>query len=477
MKLLQIRSIGNIYNFGTLKKTLVMPLKTKINGRNLIFFLIAVAAVTFAWPDNAHFSQLAGSTIISLSCFTILYYFLAHYSPEVLKVTLKTIFILFLIVSFSGLTRISLFYPGKNFALLVPFALVSVVICTFYDGRLAFFILLVTVLLCSFFVTEPFRFISMHIIAGTTAVYTLTNAYGRWKFFLTAMVVALSYALLNSAFILLDLNRNDSSFTTNWVIFAGNALLVLLCYPLIFIFERKFKFLSDATLLELADTNQPLLRKLADEAPGSFQHSLQVANLAEEAARSTGANPLLVRAGAMYHDIGKIAGPKFFIENQNNGISPHDTLDPVASAKLIIDHVTSGVVLARNFKVPPQIIDFITTHHGTSVTYFFYRKFTAKNPVSNDNEKQFTYPGPKPFSRETAIVMMADAVEASSRTLGKQTEENISELVERIILLQEQSGQYSEVPFTFKDLSDIKEALKKRLSTMYHGRIPYPGAS
>ena len=256
--------------------------------------------------------------------------------------------------------------------------------------------------------------------------------------------------------------------------FAGNGVLVLISYPVIFIFEKKFLFLSDTTLLELADINQPLLRKLAVEAPGSFQHSLQVANLAEEAARITGANLLLVRTGALYHDIGKIANPKYFIENQTEEISPHDDLNPLDSARMIINHVKNGVILAKNFKLPVQIIDFIRTHHGTTVAYYFFKKFTDLYPWDTSKESEFTYPGPKPFSRETAIIMMADAVEASSRSLKKHTEDSISELVERIIYIQEQDGQFSEIPLTFKDISDIKDAFKKRLQNIHHVRIAYP---
>jgi hypothetical protein len=271
---------------------------------------------------------------------------------------------------------------------------------------------------------------------------------------------------------------HDGSFAnvsgTVFFIFAGNGLLVLLSYPVIFIFEVKFLFLSDSTLLELADTNQPLLRKFAVEAPGSFQHSLQVANLAEEAARITGANLLLVRTGALYHDIGKIANPSFYIENQTDDISPHDNLNPEESARVIINHVRNGVTLAKNFKVPVQIIDFIRTHHGTTIAYYFFKKYTDLFPWDTSKENEFTYPGPKPFSKETAVVMMADAVEASSRSMLNYTEESISELVDRIIYLQEQDGQFSEVPLTFKDISDIKNVFKKRLSNIYHVRIAYP---
>ncbi|HEX2970180.1 MAG TPA: HDIG domain-containing protein [Bacteroidales bacterium] len=444
-----------------------------IRIRNLIFFMIAIAAVTAVWPENSGFIELAGSFMITSLCFIVLYLFIAHYCPEVLKITVKTIFLLSLILSFTVLTRIAVSYEQRNLLPFIPFALVAVIVRTFYDGRLAFFILLLTVSLSAFFVPEPFSFTFMHIITGIIAVFTLTNNYGRWKFFITALAVMLSYSFIHLSFSLLLYDKTPDFTADDLLIFAGNSLLILLCYPLIQLFESRFKFLSDATLLELADTNQPLLRKLADEAPGSFQHSLQVANLAEEAARSTGANPLLVRAGALYHDIGKISGPLYFIENQKSDLSPHDKLDPLTSAKMIINHVVSGITLAKNFKVPSQIIDFISTHHGTSVTYYFIRKFSEKFPLNPDKEKDFSYPGPKPFSKETAIVMMADAVEASSRSLEKQTEETISELVERIILLQEQSGQYSDVPFTFRDISDIKESFKRRLSTIYHGRIAY----
>jgi putative nucleotidyltransferase with HDIG domain len=226
--------------------------------------------------------------------------------------------------------------------------------------------------------------------------------------------------------------------------------------------------------LELSDTNQPLLRRLGEEAPGSFQHSRQVAILAEEAARVVGANLLQARTGALYHDIGKIINSEYFIENQAVGYSPHHNLDPLDSSKVIINHVNEGVLIARKYKLPVQIIDFIRTHHGTTIAYFFYKKYLDTNQKTSGLEKKFAYPGPKPFSKEMAIVMMADAVEASSRTLDKYTEDSISELVERILYIQEQDDQFSDAPLTFKDISDIKTIFKKRLSNIYHARIAYP---
>jgi putative nucleotidyltransferase with HDIG domain len=447
--------------------------KSKIN---LTFFLISIIIATTIWPHDLEDNWLkyAGSFIIVSSSYLVLYLFLFHFREEVLTVTRKTLFIVIIILSFIILTRIATGYSELDLLLLIPFAIIPVVIRTFYDARLALFILLITIMLSGFMVPDPFRFVFMNFVSGMIAIFTLTNIYRRGKLFITALAVVVCNSTLYIGMHLIEDGNLDKVISYDFFMFAGNGILVLISYPLIFIFEKKFLFLSDTTLLELADTNQPLLRKLADEAPGSFQHSLQVANLAEEAARITGANLLLVRTGSLYHDIGKVASPDYYIENQKDGLSPHENLNPLDSAKVIINHVKSGVVLARNFKLPVQIIDFIRTHHGTTVAYYFYKKYTDQQPWDTGREKDFSYPGPKPFSKETAIVMMADAVEASSRSLGKYTEENISELVERIIYLQEHDDQFSDVPLTFRDISDIKSAFKKRLSTIYHVRIAYP---
>jgi putative nucleotidyltransferase with HDIG domain len=256
--------------------------------------------------------------------------------------------------------------------------------------------------------------------------------------------------------------------------FIGNGILIFSGYPIIAAFEKRFYFLSDSTMLELSDSNHPLLRRLSEEAPGSYQHSLQVANLAEAAARTVGANVLLARTGSLYHDIGKINYPGYFIENQLSENNPHLDLNPAESSKLILNHVDEGVILARKYKLPVQIIDFIRTHHGTTKAYYFYKKYLEMGNKASGIEDYFTYKGPKPFSREMAIVMMADAVEAASRTLDRYTDESISELVERIIIMQEQEEQFSDAPLTFRDISEIKAVFKKRLSNIYHSRIAYP---
>jgi putative nucleotidyltransferase with HDIG domain len=443
---------------------------------NLIYFILSTIIVVAIWPhgEKEGLVRIIGIFIPVASCYLVLWFFLAHFRSEVLDVTRKTLFIILMILSFVTLTRYAMTFADRNILFLIPVVIIPVVIRTFYDARLALFILLITLMLSGFMVPDPFMYIFMSFISGMIAIFTLRNIYRRARLLITAGIVVISYSILYLGLSLMHDGSLINVRLSAFYLFAGNGLLVLISYPILFIFEKKFLFLSDTTLLELADTNQPLLRKLADEAPGSFQHSLQVANLAEEAARATGANLLLVRTGALYHDIGKIANPNYYIENQVDGSSPHDKLEPEESAKVIINHVKNGVILAKNFKLPVQIIDFIRTHHGTTVAYYFFKKYTDRYPWDTSKEKEFAYPGPKPFSKETAVIMMADAVEASSRSLVKYSEESISELVERIVYLQEQDGQFSDIPLTFKDISEIKSAFKRRLSNIYHIRIAYP---
>jgi putative nucleotidyltransferase with HDIG domain len=396
-----------------------------------------------------------------------------HFRFDVLSSTHKIFFIILVILLFIIITRLVVYLPG-NVVYLVPFALIPIIVRTFYDSRLALFVYLTAIMLAGFIVPNSFEFVFLSFIAGVIVIFSLTNVYRRAKLFTAALMVFLAYSIV---YLGIGLMQEGSLSTMNWknyIWFAGNGVFLLLSYPLIFIFEKTFRFLSDATLFELADTNQPLLRKLSEDAPGSFQHSLQVANLAEEAAREVGANNLLARTGALYHDIGKTFNAEYFVENQAEGFSPHDHLDPLKSAEIITGHVKKGIDLARKFNLPSQIIDFIQTHHGTGLAYFFYKKFLDKNPKRTDMEKSFAYSGPKPFSKETAIVMMADAVEASSRSLANYSEENIGELVERIIYIQEQDGQYSDTPLTFKDVTNIKSVFIKRLLNIYHARIAYP---
>lgn len=414
-----------------------------------------------------------GRLIEVTACYLALYFFMFYFRFDVLSSTHKTFFIILVILLFLIVTRLVVYMPG-NVIFFIPFAIIPIVVRTFYDSRLALFVYLITIMLAGFFVPNSFEFVFLSFIAGVMVIISLTNIYRRAKLFTAAVMAFLSYSIVYLGIGLMQEGNLAGMNWQNYLWFAGNGVLLFLSYPLIFVFEKTFGFLSDATLFELADTNQPLLRKLAEEAPGSFQHSLQVANLAEEAAREIGANNLLARTGALYHDIGKTFHSEYFIENQAEGFSPHDQIDPLESAGIITGHVKRGMELAKKYNLPSAIVDFIQTHHGTGVAYFFFKKYLDKNPKGTDMEKHFAYGGPRPLSKETAIVMMADAVEASSRSLANYSEENISELVERIVYIQEQDGQFAETPLTFKDISDIKKVFIKRLSNIYHARIAYP---
>ncbi|MGM0667880.1 MAG: HD family phosphohydrolase, partial [Bacteroidota bacterium] len=416
---------------------------------------------------------ILGQLLIVSACFLILFLFLYHFRREVLDSFLKTLFILILLLVFVALARIVIMLPGIS-VYLIPLALIPIIIRTFYDPRLALFILLVTLMITGFIVPNSFEFIFLNFLGSVVVIFTLTNTYRRAKLFFSASMVFLTFSLVYFGIGIIQEGDVNEINWSNYAWFAGNSVLLLLSYPLIYLFEKTFGFLSDATLFELCDTNQPLLRELAEKAPGSFQHSMQVANLAEEAARNVGGNPLLVRAGALYHDIGKVAGSEYFTENQSEQFNPHDALEPEKSAEIIIGHIKRGLELAKKHSLPQQIIDFIRTHQGTTRAYYFYRQYKDRYPERDISPGDFTYPGPRPFTKEQAILMMADAVEASSRSLKEYSEEKIRKLVDSIIDNQMEEGQFTLAPITFRDISRIKETFVSRLNTIYHARIEYP---
>lgn len=416
---------------------------------------------------------ILGNFLIVSACYLILFFFLYNFRREVLESFQKTLFIILLILSFVIVTRIVSRVPVLSIYL-IPFAIIPVVIRIFYDPRLALFILLVTMMITGFFVPNSFEFVFLNFLGGVVVIFTLTNTYRRGKLFFSSTMVFVTMSVVYFGIAIIQERDVRTVEYLNFAWFAGNAVLILISYPLIFIFEKTFGFLSDATLFELSDTNQPLLRRLAEEAPGSFQHSMQVANLAEDVARAIGANPLLIRAGALYHDIGKVGDAEFFTENQADGFNPHDQKEPDASAELIIRHIERGLELAKKSNLPEQIIDFIRTHQGTTKTYYFYRKYKDMYPGKEIDPAIFSYPGPKPFTRETALLMMVDSVEAASRSLKEYSEDTIRNMVETIIDHQVSDDQFTEAPITFKDITDVKNALVKRLNTIYHARIAYP---
>jgi hypothetical protein len=416
---------------------------------------------------------LLGRILLVSLAFIVLYLFLLHFRKEVLQSGTKTFFILMLVVLISFLASLAVKSNTLNIYV-IPFVILPIIIKTFYDARIALFVHLITILLIGFWAPNGFEFIYMNFIAGVITIFTLRNLYRRGVLFISAIFAFLSYSLVFTGISILQEGRIQNIDPINYAWFAGNALLVLASYPLIYIFEKLFGFISDATLVELADTNQPLLRKLAETAPGTFQHSMQVANLSEEAALAIGANPLLVRTGALYHDIGKMEEPMYFIENLTTNFNPHDNLEFEESARKIIGHVTKGIEMGRKSNLPDIIIDFIRTHHGTSTVQYFYRSYLKKYPEAEVDVAMFSYPGPKPFSKETAILMMADSVEAASRSLKSINKEVIRDLVENIIQYQFTENQFENVDLTIKDINNIKDIFRKRLINIYHARVEYP---
>ncbi len=415
----------------------------------------------------------AGQFLLISLIFLALFWFIYYFRKDILTSRKQTFFTLGLIVSMVGLTMAASTYD-KLEVYVIPFVVVPIFLKTFFDIKYALFVHMITLLLAGFWVPNSYEFVMMNFLAGLVGLFSMRSYYKRGILFNTAAFVFVTYALV---YILLSIRQDGDLSQVRWVNLlwlAGNGLLILTIYPLVFLIERTFGFLSDATLFELSDTNQPLLRKLAEKAPGTFQHSMQVANLAEEAILKVGGNSLLVRAGAMYHDIGKMDDPEYFIENQHGGINPHDELDFRSSAKVIIGHVIRGEEIGKKHKLPVQIIDFIRTHHGTGTVQYFYRSFINSNPEEEVDINEFTYPGPKPYSKETSVLMMADSVEAASRTLKKYSPETIHELVENIVERQTEEDQFSETNLTFGDITAVKEIFKNRLSNIYHTRIEYP---
>jgi len=418
------------------------------------------------------YAILLGNLLLIASLYIVLFLFLLNFRSEVLKDNRKLLFILLLITSVAVVSAVVI--KTNAFSIFViPLAIVPIFVKTFFDSRLALFVHLITIFLVAFLVPNSFEFVFTNFIAGIVAIIGLSKMYNRGQLFKTVGLVYLSYLILTLS---LYLVADGSLKEVNWFItlwYGINALLLLASYQLVYVIEKFFGFLSDITLIEISDTNLDLLRKLAEVAPGTFQHSLQVANLAESAVQRVGGNPLLVRAGALYHDIGKMANPLFFIENQQGGFNPHENVDNVKSAEIIINHVPEGVKIATKAGLPSPIIDFIKMHHGTSkVKYFYNRELQVENAVID--EEKFSYPGPEPQTKETAIVMMADAVEAASRSLKEYTIQSIDQLVERIIDDQLNSGQYSFADITLRDITLIKTIFKKKLQNIYHVRLEYP---
>ena len=356
---------------------------------------------------------------------------------------------------------------------IVPLAMIPIIIGIFLDSRTAFMAHITIILICSIMLRYPHEFIILQLAAGMTAIYSLRELSQRSQLLRTALIVVICYALLHLGFELIQESGLSNLNTRMYIYFIINGILLLFVYPLLFILEKAFGFTSNVTLVELSNINTKLLRRMSEVAPGTFQHSLQMANLAAEAANRIGANSQLVRTGALYHDIGKIQNPAFFTENQAN-VNPHKSLSYEQSAQVIISHITDGIKLAEKHNLPKVIKDFIRTHHGKGMAKYFYISYKNEHPDEEVDVQKFSYPGPNPFTKEQAILMMADAVEAASRSLPEYTEESISALIEKIVDGQVAEGYFKECPITFKDIALVKALFKEKLKTVYHTRITYP---
>lgn len=409
-----------------------------------------------------------------LVCITLLamMLFINHNRADIFPNDRKVLLILF-VVLFICCIMAFIININPKYIYAVPVCIVPIVIKTFFDTKTSLYVFLVSIIIIGFAVPNSFEYVFYQLIAGIMTIVSAESSRKRSNFLLTSLILFITYALIYIANNLMQ-NIEITSIETDVILmFALNSILLLFSIPFITILEKLFGMISDYSIIEYTNTNSKILRELSVKAPGTFQHCIQVANISEDLILEIGGNAMLVRAGALHHDIGKLALPIFFIENQNTGFNPHNELSYEESAQSIISHVTNGVKLAYKHKLPESIIDFIRTHHGTSKTKYFYNRYVAENPNKPIDSTIFTYRGPRPFSRETAVVMMVDAVEAASRSLKNHSESEISKLVDNIINSQIADDQFSNSDITFKDVDKIKDLLKKKLQSIYHVRIEY----
>ena len=423
--------------------------------------------------DSSIYSKLGSALYILLIFIGLAFFLRLHYNAVLAHSSSLNLYMF----TFTAGMVVALLLESINSvsALAVPLLLVPVIIRSFFSDRLALFTHTIMLVALLPFVSSSVQFVTVQFSAGLITLFLIRGIYKRSQLVQSTFQIMVLLLLVHLSIHLI----RESDWTTQSLLpltySLGGTLILLFIFPLIYFFERTFGVVSDLTLLELSDTNSPLLKLLSKEAPGTFQHTMQVANLAEFATEIVGGNTLLVRTGALYHDIGKIANPQYFTENQSSTTSPHEELSYLESAEIIIGHINDGIELAKKYKLPDIVIDFIRTHHGTSRVEYFYRKYKEDHP-DTDQFDQFHYPGPKPFSKETAIVMMSDAVEASTRSIPDKTEQNLSEMIDKVIGHQLSTGQYDNAEITMKEINTIREAFKRFIRGVYHVRISYPEA-
>ncbi|MDR3061317.1 MAG: HDIG domain-containing protein [Dysgonamonadaceae bacterium] len=422
---------------------------------------------------NQQIRYMIGIVILVTGLMACFLFFLHFFRSNIYHRRKHIIFMLSLVVGFTLLTEMCIRFQLFNIYI-IPFAIIPLAIRTFFDSRTAQMTHNITVLMCSLMVPFPFEFIILQFMTCMMVIFILKDLTKRSQLIQCSFYVLMTYIVVYVGLVMIQ----EGDWTKiNWRMFTYfgiNFVFLMFTYSFIYIIEKIFGYISNVTLVELSDINTPILRELSEKCPGTFQHSLQVSMLGTAVANKVRANPQLIRTGALYHDIGKMVNPAFFIENQVGGINPHDRLDFEESAKIIISHVEEGVKIARKNNLPVMIIDFIRTHHGRGKTKYFYNSYKNKYPDKPVDEAAFTYPGPNPYTKETAILMMADSVEAASRSLKEYTEETISDLVNKIIDSQIRDGLLARVPLTFQNITDIKEIFIDKLATMYHSRISYP---
>lgn len=423
--------------------------------------------------QTAHrYYPVAGQALFLVIVLGALYLYLAIFRPRYFDDMKIMSFLMLLIVGFTFFAY-ALALTFSSGLYLVPFTMIPLMTVIFLDSRTALFVHFVETLICSVIAVVPLEFIFMQYVAGSVAIDSIKDLTRRSELIRTAVYVFLSYSL---SYMAVEVMQNGSFQVLQPRMFGYlgiNAVMVSFAYILMFILEKIFGFTSRVTLVELSDINNPLLRELSEECPGTFQHAMAVSNLASAAAAKIGANVQMVRAGALYHDVGKMRNPAFYTENQH-GVNPHDTLDPLQSARIVIGHVSEGLKIAEKYKLPVELRRFISEHHGRGKTRYFYNTWCNRHTGEEPDEAAFSYPGPNPRSRETSIMMMADAVEAASRSMTDHSEESIAALVNRIINNQISEGLHNDSPISFRDVKTVKESFIQRLRTMYHSRIKYP---
>jgi putative nucleotidyltransferase with HDIG domain len=426
---------------------------------------------TELWSDSNVNWIITGYVFLSAIVLLLLYLFLWRFRPMLYENNTKVTFVFVNILLIIFMIKLALSFD-LEYIYAVPLCIIPLLLKTFFDARLALFAYVMGLLLVGFMVPNSFSFVFMQLVAGVLATLTVSNIYKRANLFISAGFIVLIYQVSNLSFHLVTEGSFSSLNSTRIGLIFINGLGILFVHPLVYIFEKVFGLVSDLSLLELSDTNTKLLRDLSDHAPGTFHHSLQVANLAEAAANEIGANALLVRVGALYHDIGKMKNPIYFSENQAANYNPHHELASEESASIILNHIIDGIEIAKKNKLPDRVIDFIRTHHGTSLVRYFYHQ--AKQIDDEVDEQMFSYKGPKPFSKETAILMMSDSVEAASKSLQEPTSILINEFVEKIIQGQIDDRQFVEANINLREIEQVKKVLVEKLINVYHVREVYP---